>query len=94
MVMNNLKYLLIPLYLVGWLGTAGAINADFRHEFRELDQNRIDARKDFAFALAWSALPIVSWILAPVFTGGYASGWTLESKPLPCTETDDIGKNI
>lgn len=83
--MNRFSWLLVPLYFVGWLGTAGAINASNRAEFHKLDESKYHARSDWAFAMLWSAFP-PAWVIAPFVTGGYADGWTLESKPFPCTE--------
>jgi hypothetical protein len=81
-----LAWLLIPLYLVCWFGTAGAVNATFRTEFHRLDQSKYYAREDLVFSILWSAIPIFPWIITPILTGFYEDGWTLESKPFPCKE--------
>lgn len=78
------------VYIAGWLGTAGAMNADYRARFNDLAQSPREAAGNLTFALAWSAFPVVPWVIAAFDTDFYYSGWTLTRRPVPCTRDPSI----
>jgi hypothetical protein len=89
-VQSGASEMKVFLVAIAWISVgiadAGFINADLRARFPDLYQSRVEARDARSFSVMWSVLygPIGA-ILTPVVTGGYASGWTLNGEPFPCT---------
>jgi hypothetical protein len=83
------RYLLFPAWLAISVWNAGAYNANFRADFPDLDEDPRHARQDFTMAVLFGIAP-PSIVIAPFLTGFYMDGWTLDSRPFPCTKNPEI----
>ena len=69
----------IIIYVSVVIGNAGFLNADLRSEDYKYFCTEEYGRKNLAFSIAISTIPIVSWIIVtPIATGFYYHGWTLK----------------
>ncbi len=69
--------LLVIGYLIGWIGTWGAVNASFEYLFDQPHPRSY--REDLDFSCGISLIPI-TWFVAPFMTGFYEHGWRLSPR--------------
>lgn len=82
---NNMKTVaIILIYVICWIGTAGAMLAFNQHRFPTLACN--EYRQELGFFVGWSMVPVLSPLLALFITDFYEHGWTL-SRPEGCYAT-------
>lgn len=73
---------LLLVYISLWLITAAGIMRDEQHSSLEFaDHGCGYYRKDLAFSIGWSAIPIIPWVLAPFLTGFYEHGFGFSRLP-------------
>ncbi len=77
------------LYIGIAIGNAGALNADLRGNTPRLHQSAREARHTLGMSIFFALMP-PAVIVTPFVTGFYYNGWTLDSKPFPCTLDPEI----
>ena len=88
--------------MVMWIfcgvAAAGIHNSNLRTEFARIHQNQSDATSNLIISGVIGLMGPIALVIVPIihglFNGKPITGWTLEWRAFPCSETNDISREV